>query len=148
MITIVLSAPNFVGSFTFGDFVYFFFRETAVEFINCGKVCCHQLSFNKTFHLIPRRLFTVEWRESANGIREDRTASVIDGRPSWSHDSTVPFPANFHFTSMKSVSFKSVADRRVTFNFEFPTQYVFRVVQRSGGRRLRQHKLPFDLWCL
>lgn len=34
-----LSAPNFAGSFTFGDFVYFFFRETAVEFINCGKVC-------------------------------------------------------------------------------------------------------------
>lgn len=33
-----ISAPNFVGSFTQGDFVYFFFRETAVEFINCGKV--------------------------------------------------------------------------------------------------------------
>lgn len=31
-------APNFVSSFTQGDFVYFFFRETAVEFINCGKV--------------------------------------------------------------------------------------------------------------
>ncbi|KFB52554.1 semaphorin [Anopheles sinensis] len=29
--------PNFVGSFTQSDFVYFFFRETAVEFINCGK---------------------------------------------------------------------------------------------------------------
>lgn len=38
-----LSAPNFVGSFTFGDFVYFFFRETAVEFINCGKVCSSEL---------------------------------------------------------------------------------------------------------
>lgn len=32
-----LNAPNFVGSFTQGDFVYFFFRETAVEYINCGK---------------------------------------------------------------------------------------------------------------
>ncbi|XP_034474317.1 semaphorin-1A isoform X2 [Drosophila innubila] len=32
-----LNAPNFVSSFTQGDFVYFFFRETAVEFINCGK---------------------------------------------------------------------------------------------------------------
>lgn len=30
--------PNFVSSFTQGDFVYFFFRETAVEYINCGKV--------------------------------------------------------------------------------------------------------------
>lgn len=32
------SAPNFVSSFTQGDFVYFLFRETAVEYINCGKV--------------------------------------------------------------------------------------------------------------
>lgn len=29
--------PNFVGSFDIGDYVYFFFRETAVEYINCGK---------------------------------------------------------------------------------------------------------------
>jgi len=30
--------PQFVGSFDVGDqYVYFFFRETAVEFINCGK---------------------------------------------------------------------------------------------------------------
>ncbi|XP_066594900.1 semaphorin-1A-like isoform X2 [Prorops nasuta] len=32
-----LNAPNFVNSMTQGDFVYFFFRETAVEYINCGK---------------------------------------------------------------------------------------------------------------
>uniref|UniRef100_A0A1B6EFF5 Semaphorin-1A n=1 Tax=Clastoptera arizonana TaxID=38151 RepID=A0A1B6EFF5_9HEMI len=32
-----LNAPNFVSSLTQGDFVYFFFRETAVEYINCGK---------------------------------------------------------------------------------------------------------------
>ncbi|XP_066142408.1 semaphorin-1A isoform X1 [Euwallacea fornicatus] len=32
-----LNAPDFVGSMTQGDFVYFFFRETAVEYINCGK---------------------------------------------------------------------------------------------------------------
>lgn len=29
--------PNFVGSFDIGDYVYFFFRESAVEYINCGK---------------------------------------------------------------------------------------------------------------
>jgi len=28
-----------VSSYEIGDYVYFFFRETAVEFINCGKVC-------------------------------------------------------------------------------------------------------------
>ncbi|XP_063220879.1 semaphorin-1A isoform X2 [Bacillus rossius redtenbacheri] len=32
-----LNAPNFVSSLSQGDFVYFFFRETAVEYINCGK---------------------------------------------------------------------------------------------------------------
>ncbi|XP_077284157.1 semaphorin 2a isoform X2 [Arctopsyche grandis] len=32
-----LDKPNFVGSFDIGDYVLFFFRETAVEYINCGK---------------------------------------------------------------------------------------------------------------
>ncbi|XP_018027086.1 semaphorin-1A [Hyalella azteca] len=33
----VLNSPDFVSSFALGDFVYFFFRETAVEYLNCGK---------------------------------------------------------------------------------------------------------------
>ncbi|XP_064109878.1 semaphorin-1A-like isoform X1 [Macrobrachium nipponense] len=33
----ILNAPNFVSSFALGDFVYFFFREIAVEYLNCGK---------------------------------------------------------------------------------------------------------------
>ncbi|XP_035229476.1 semaphorin-1A-like isoform X6 [Stegodyphus dumicola] len=32
-----LNAPNFVSSVHHDEFVYFFFRETAVEYINCGK---------------------------------------------------------------------------------------------------------------
>ncbi|XP_077514672.1 semaphorin 1a isoform X3 [Amblyomma americanum] len=32
-----LNAPNFVSSIHYEDYVYFFFRESAVEFINCGK---------------------------------------------------------------------------------------------------------------
>ncbi|XP_029848661.2 semaphorin-1A isoform X3 [Ixodes scapularis] len=32
-----LNAPNFVSSIYFEDYVYFFFRESAVEYINCGK---------------------------------------------------------------------------------------------------------------
>ncbi|CAL4114259.1 unnamed protein product, partial [Meganyctiphanes norvegica] len=32
-----LNAPDFVHSFDFGDFVFFFFRETATEYMNCGK---------------------------------------------------------------------------------------------------------------
>ena len=30
--------PNFVSSLVYGDYVYFFYRETAVEYMNCGKV--------------------------------------------------------------------------------------------------------------
>jgi semaphorin 6 len=32
-----LNSPDFVGSFEHKDFVYFFFRERAVEHTNCGK---------------------------------------------------------------------------------------------------------------
>ncbi|PVD36119.1 hypothetical protein C0Q70_03092 [Pomacea canaliculata] len=31
------ATPNFVSTYEFGNFVYFFFRETAVEYINCGN---------------------------------------------------------------------------------------------------------------
>ena len=30
--------PDFVSSYEVDDYVYFFFRETAIEYINCGKV--------------------------------------------------------------------------------------------------------------
>ncbi|XP_022914743.2 semaphorin-1A-like [Onthophagus taurus] len=33
-----LNAPNFVSSLPYGDYIFFFYRETAVEYINCGKV--------------------------------------------------------------------------------------------------------------
>ena len=33
----MLDKPDFVGSYDVGDYVYFFFRETAVEYMNCGK---------------------------------------------------------------------------------------------------------------
>ena len=34
-----ISGPDFVTSLEDGEYVYFFFREQAVEYINCGKVC-------------------------------------------------------------------------------------------------------------
>ena len=33
------SAPDFVKMLEDDDYVYFFLREQAVEYINCGKVC-------------------------------------------------------------------------------------------------------------
>jgi len=32
-----LNQPDFISAYEIGDFVYFFFREVAVEYINCGK---------------------------------------------------------------------------------------------------------------
>ncbi len=39
--------PDFVGAVEDEDFVYFFFREEAVEFMNCGKVSLKKF-FNKS----------------------------------------------------------------------------------------------------
>lgn len=39
----VFSAPNFVSSMQYEDFVFFYFRETSQEYTNCGKVKTHQL---------------------------------------------------------------------------------------------------------
>ena len=36
-----IAAPDFTSSFAHGDYVYFTFRETAVEYMNCGKVSHH-----------------------------------------------------------------------------------------------------------
>jgi len=35
---VLFSDPDFVSSYDIDDYVYFFFRETAIEYINCGKV--------------------------------------------------------------------------------------------------------------
>ena len=35
---VIVPGPNFVSSFAYEDYVFFFYRETAVEYMNCGKV--------------------------------------------------------------------------------------------------------------
>jgi len=49
-----VAEPDFVSAYDIGDFVYFFFRETAVEYINCGKVlrtCTYLISQFTPVHL-------------------------------------------------------------------------------------------------
>ena len=43
-----LNEPHFVSSLEDEDHVYFFFRESAVEFMNCGKVSLFEPAFS--FH--------------------------------------------------------------------------------------------------
>lgn len=40
-----LNEPQFVGSFESEKFIFFLFREAAVEYINCGKVAISKISF-------------------------------------------------------------------------------------------------------
>ena len=40
------AAPNFVSSMAYEDFVFFFFRETSEEYMNCGKVSVDSHGFS------------------------------------------------------------------------------------------------------
>jgi semaphorin 6 len=52
-----LNAPNFVISMAYGSYIFFFFREAAMEYVNCGKaiysrvgrVCKHDQGDPETF---------------------------------------------------------------------------------------------------
>ena len=43
-----LNSPDFVGSVEDEDYVYFFFREDAIENMNCAKVSNFDLSISET----------------------------------------------------------------------------------------------------
>lgn len=45
-----LSEPTFITSYESAGFVYFIFRENAVEYLNCGKV---RATVNTSIKLIP-----------------------------------------------------------------------------------------------
>jgi hypothetical protein len=60
--------PAFVASFDIGQYVYFFFRETAVEYANCGaavysrvaRIC--KVSVNKTSRTHGYRMISADDR--------------------------------------------------------------------------------------
>lgn len=41
-----LKDPVFVASLTIGEYVYFFIKETAIEYMNCGQVSSNQIVVN------------------------------------------------------------------------------------------------------
>uniref|UniRef100_A0A182NGR5 Semaphorin-1A n=1 Tax=Anopheles dirus TaxID=7168 RepID=A0A182NGR5_9DIPT len=83
-----LNAPNFVGSFTQGDFVYFFFRETAVEFINCGK---------SIFSRVAR---VCKWDKGGPNRLKNRWTSYLKSRLNCSMPGDFPF----YFDEIQSTS--------------------------------------------
>lgn len=103
MVTFVLLDPQFVGSFDIGDYVYFFFREFAVENINCGKAV-----YSRVARLCKVRFWFLAFRfEKFLFYRVTSVAKMSWsklGRHSWRSDSTARCQENSRFTSMKSVS--------------------------------------------
>ncbi|XP_049280162.1 semaphorin-1A-like isoform X1 [Anopheles funestus] len=83
-----LNAPNFVGSFTQGDFVYFFFRETAVEFINCGKA------------IFSRVARVCKWDKGGPNRLKNRWTSYLKSRLNCSMPGDFPF----YFDEIQSTS--------------------------------------------
>uniref|UniRef100_A0A182ITG7 Semaphorin-1A n=1 Tax=Anopheles atroparvus TaxID=41427 RepID=A0A182ITG7_ANOAO len=83
-----LNAPNFVGSFTQADFVYFFFRETAVEFINCGK---------SIFSRVAR---VCKWDKGGPNRLKNRWTSYLKSRLNCSMPGDFPF----YFDEIQSTS--------------------------------------------
>lgn len=46
----LLNDPSFVGAVASTSHVYFFYRETAVEYMNCGKVSNHIRLVKENFY--------------------------------------------------------------------------------------------------
>lgn len=95
-------APDFVNALEDENHVYFFFREAAVEHINCGKVSTYlssaYVSSNWSNLITPYRPFFHELHGFANPIREVRTNFAPNGPPIWSPVSTVRYQAKPLFT--------------------------------------------------
>ena len=60
--TTQLNDPDFVGSFEHDNYVYFFFREAAVEYLNCGKAVFSRVSrVCKNDQGGPKKSFRTSW---------------------------------------------------------------------------------------
>ncbi|XP_037905898.1 semaphorin-5B [Hermetia illucens] len=86
-----LNEPQFVGSFESGEFVYFVFREVAVEFMNCGKA-------------IYSRIARVCKRDpSGDHILKDNWTSFLKARLNCSLPGDYPF----YFDEVQGISYSS-----------------------------------------
>ncbi|XP_067131237.1 semaphorin-1A-like isoform X3 [Centruroides vittatus] len=76
-----LNAPNFVRSLHHGEFVYFFFRETAVEYINCGKAVYSRVA----------RVCTKDQGDGTSGVKGKQWTSFLKSRLNCSIPGNFPF---------------------------------------------------------
>ena len=99
-------APDFVNALEDENHIYFFFREAAVEHINCGKVWkIYSSSKMKSPEIFPKnefffRLSFLALQEFASLIKGDPTNSDRNGQLFWSLGLIVQFLEKLHFISM------------------------------------------------
>ena len=84
-----LAQPNFVGSFETNDFVYFVFRETAVEYINCGKAVYSRIA----------RVCKSD--KGGTSVRKDSWTTFLKARLNCS----IPGDYPFYFNEIQSINF-------------------------------------------
>ena len=85
----MLDKPDFVGSYEVGDHVYFFFREMAVEYMNCGRavysrfLLYHPISgLILNVPILTNTQFSLFWILSFTGLPEFARGTLV-GRTSW-----------------------------------------------------------------
>ena len=69
--------PHFVGSFDVGDYVYFFFRELAVENLNCERIVFSRVA--RICKVITRWIYSIaaesdilwQWKQSMEASRSN-----------------------------------------------------------------------------
>ena len=84
-----LAQPNLVGSFETNDFVYFVFRETAVEYINCGKAVYSRIA----------RVCKSD--KGGTSVRKDSWTTFLKARLNCS----IPGDYPFYFNEIQSINF-------------------------------------------
>ncbi|RUS82099.1 hypothetical protein EGW08_010144 [Elysia chlorotica] len=87
-----LDEPNFVSAYEIGNFIYFFFRETAVENINCGK---------RIFSRVARVCKSDKGGPSYQSHLRDKWSSFLKARLNCS----LPGPFPFYFDELQSTYF-------------------------------------------
>ncbi|XP_028966912.1 semaphorin-1A [Galendromus occidentalis] len=83
----ILNAPQFVSSMHIGSHVYFFFRETAIEYLNCGKA-------------IYSRVARVCTNDEGISDRNKKFTSFLKARLNCSIPGDIPF----YFNELQSTS--------------------------------------------
>lgn len=136
--------PNFVGSFGSGDYVYFFFRETALEYTNCGKA-------------IYPRVGRICKNDKGSSRRKEQWTSFFKSRLNCS----VPGDYPFYFNELQSISglisgsYNGQQNQIVYGVFNTPANsifgsaicaYNFADVERSFGGRFKEQKTNLHNW--